>query len=507
MAYRYPLAATTTAAALFLALGIVSCEAFVSPTTSRSHVSRNSCVTAPASAIVLSMSSNDNDPDAHDKADDEPSDASSDASSHPEDRTNVDSMRSLLESSWNIGTMGAVPTSPQSAAHSASEAIGSALSRNKKLLQVDIRLPSFDVTQGPNIYDEISSVEFCCQLADNLCSDGNCNKALILVRDGSAVRSAARILDVKERRRRQDEEEREARLMLDKEDEEEEDEDDVVSASTAEDESSPTGSGGGSDDIDSFRKQLLSGWGDDDDGTSTSSNREQEMDPANDPSMIAASRTRRGREELKPSVTFDPSASAASTSTSSAGTKSVTDRSYRLGSLFGDDAVSTGADMFADAIEAVDTHGSMLNIEDVLIILAPVTREDTVATRRLISRYKDTKTIVLVNNRLYPEPKELFLSEPVYSITPLVARAMKSEGNFMRNQSDDDGREDDEAPPTKIIVMRRYPTDWEIFVDVDGNGFELVDSAPAVAVGKTGPDNEFVAGCVKKHMAFKFGQY
>ena len=504
MAYRYPLATTTTAAAaLFLALGIGSCEAFVGPTRSH-HVTRNPCVTAPPVTLSMSSSSDDesnNDGDDDDDADDEPS------ASQPEDRTNADSMRSLLESSWNVGTMGAVPTSPQSAAHSASEAIGSALSRNKKLLQVDIRLPSFDVTQGPNIYDEISSVEFCCQLADNLCTDGNCSKALILVRDGSAVRSAARILDVKERRRREDEEEKKrgaSRLMPD-EDEEDEDDDDVVSASesTAEDDdSSPRTGGGGSDDIDSFRKQLQSGWGDDD-GTGTSSDQEREMDPANDPSMIAASRTRRGREELKPSVNFNPS-SASSADTN----EPATNRSYRLGSLFGDDTISTGADMFTDAIEAVDTHGTMLNIEDVLIILSPVTREDTVATRRLISRYGDTKTIVLVNNRLHPEPKELFLSEPVYSITPLVARATKSEGNFMQNQGKDEEEEDeDEAPPTKIIVMRRYPTDWEIFVDVDGNGFELVDSAPAVAVGKTGPDNEFVAGCVKKHMAFKFGQY
>lgn len=406
---------------------------------------------------------------------------SSEDNNHQDDgRTNVDAMRSLLESSWNVGTMGEVPTSPDSAAEAASQSITASLQAqpNKRLLQVDIRLPSFDIRQGPNIYDDIQAVEFCCQLAENLRRNGNgsIGKALILVRDGSAVRSAARILDVKERKR-QDEENMVNDETIDSAD-------DLPMDEGGEEDSTDAESDGG-DDIDAFRKQLSLTWGDDDEKESGSS--EPEIDPSE--AAAAANRARRGREQLKPSVNFNPET-----------TKDG--RSYRLASWFADETISNGADMFTDAIEAVDTHGTMLTSEDVLILLSPVSREDTVAVRRLISRYGNTKTIVLVNSALNPEPKEAFLSIPAYSITPLIAKPMQSESNFMSKKENLQ-----EESPTKIIVMRRFPDDWQCYIDIDGSGFELVDSAPANTVAKTGPDNDWIAGCVKRHMAFKFGQY
>lgn len=394
-------------------------------------------------------------------------------------RTNIDAMRSLLESSWNVGAMGEVPTSPESAAEAASRSIVASLEAqpNKRLLQVDIRLPSFDIRQGPNIYDDVQSVEFCCQLAENLRrnsgSNGRIGKSLILVRDGSAVRSAARILEVKERKR-QDEE---STSMLNDETI------DIDSEDGAED---STDVESGSDDIDAFRKQLSLTWGDDDEKESSSSE-EPEIDPSE--AAAAANRARRGREQLKPSVNFNPEATEDG-------------RSYRLASWFADETISTGADMFTDAIEAVDAHGTMLTTEDVLILLSPVSREDTVAVRRLISRYGNTKTIVLVNSALNPEPKEAFLSIPAYSITPLIAKPMQSESNFMSKKENAQ-----EESPTKIIVMRRFPDDWQCYIDIDGSGFELVDSVPANTVGKFGPANDWISACVKRHMAFKFGQY
>ena len=410
--------------------------------------------------------------------------------SQPDDgRTNVDAMRTLLESSWNVGTMGEVPTSPDSAAEAASQSITAALKAqpNRRLLQVDIRLPSFDIRQGPNIYDDIQSVEFCCQLAEKLrrSSNGSIGKALILVRDGSAVRSAARILDVKERRRKDEATASNDDSVVGADD---------VSVDEDDEEDSPHVESGGDDidafrrgdDIDAFRKQLSLTWGDKDENDSTGST-EPEIDPSE--AAASANRARRGREELKPSVNFNPEATEDG-------------RAYRLASWFADETISTGADMFTDAIEAVDAHGTMLTSEDVLILLSPVSREDTVAVRRLISRYGNTKTIVLVNSALNPEPKECLLSVPAYSITPLIAKPMQSESNFMSKKESSE-----EESPTKIIVMRRYPDDWQCYIDIDGSGFELVDSAPANTVGKTGPDNDWIAGCVKRHMAFKFGQY
>lgn len=361
------------------------------------------------------------------------------------------------------------------------------------------------MTQGTNIYDEVLSVEFCTLLADNLAIGDQCNKALALVKDGAAVRSAARILDAKERRRReerQDEMDRRVRERLQADRDEEEDEEDEadIAATGSNDEDHDDGDDNDepvdtSLDVAAFRKNLIAGWDESGDEASTKPSNEAPAEMESTIAEQASARERRGREDVGPSVHFNPTVDNDDITAS---------RSYRLGSWFADETISTGADMFTDAIEAVDTHGTMLNIEDVLIILSPVTREDTVAVRRLVSRYKDHKTIVLVNNRLYPEPKELFLSELVYSITPLIAKTTKSESSFMQQQSED-VKED--APPTKIIVIRRYPEDWQIFVDVDGEGFDLVDSAPANTVGKVGPDNEFIAGCVKNHMAFKFGHY
>jgi hypothetical protein len=54
--------------------------------------------------------------------------------------------------------------------------------------------------------------------------------------------------------------------------------------------------------------------------------------------------------------------------------------------------------------------------------------------------------------------------------------------------------------------MRRYPKDWEVYVDADGNGFELADVAKESQIrGKKGPPMEWIAGCVKRHMESKLG--
>ena len=164
--------------------------------------------------------------------------------------------------------MGEVPTSPESAARAASHSIAAALAAQprRRLLQVDIRLPSFDVRRGPNVYDDVQSVELCCQLAENLRRDsnGSVGKALILVRDGNVVRSAARILDVKERRRKEDQEgssdvsNSDATSDTVDEDDVELDEADELP------EISDDGDDDRDDGIDAFRKQLSLTWGGDD---------------------------------------------------------------------------------------------------------------------------------------------------------------------------------------------------------------------------------------------------
>ena len=266
------------------------------PSTLLSALERRRRQPKPPQTTVLSSSPSSSDGDANN------------ADGDDSGRTNVDAMRSLLESSWNVGTMGEVPTSPESAARAASHSIAAALAAQprRRLLQVDIRLPSFDVRQGPNVYDDVQSVEFCCQLAENLRrgSNGGVGKALILVRDGSAVRSAARILDVKERRRKEEQEGSSGVSNSDAprdtvdEDDDELDEDDELPESSDDD----------GDGIDAFRKQLSLTWGDDD--GQESNGEEGGGEPQIDPSeaAAAANRARRGREKLQPSVNFNPEA-------------------------------------------------------------------------------------------------------------------------------------------------------------------------------------------------------
>jgi mannose/fructose-specific phosphotransferase system component IIA len=57
-------------------------------------------------------------------------------------------MRRLLEASWNIETMGAVPTNPEDAADAAATSIQSAVDNGESLFFVDLLLPSYDISQG-----------------------------------------------------------------------------------------------------------------------------------------------------------------------------------------------------------------------------------------------------------------------------------------------------------------------------------------------------------------------
>ena len=432
--------------------------------------------------------------DGDDISDDDDGDENDFASNDENGRahSNADDMRSILESSWNYSKMGRIPTSPESAVDAASEAIDAAVADGNRLLMVDIRLPSFEISQGPNIYDEVAAVEFCTLLADKLRTvsksrtDGGAGasttrKALVLVKDGTMVRSVARVLEVKEKEKRIREMGGDGTNATASDSERE-----AEGFSPPPSVTKPTKSRDVDEaDLNQFRKQLMAEWSADNKGEDDTPRTEIEKAVEN----TEEDRFRRGKDGLKASVEYYAATDA--------------ERPYRLASMFGDDDVSTGADVVIDAVQSVDVHGTMMNDENFLIILSPIKREETVAVRRLISRYSGTKTIVLVNSRLDPEPREMFAAVPAYFISPLIAKAVKSAGNFMSKQKSQN--DEDEETTTKIVVMRRYPGDWEVFVDVDSSGFELVETAAASTVGKAGPEIDFIAGCVKRQMSFKFG--
>lgn len=168
--------------------------------------------------------------------------------------------------------------------------------------------------------------------------------------------------------------------------------------------------------------------------------------------------------------------------------------SFRLASIIGDSEIPTGKSMINDVCKLVSKNvmeSEQIETDDVMIINAPISQVELVATRWLISRYSMDKTIVIVNNRINPLPQEMMGAVPSYCVLPLIARTVQDSNN----------------PNPKIVLMRRFPDDWQIHIDdsKSGNGFELVSSVPASKVGVRGPSMEWISGCVKDFMQQRFG--
>ncbi|GFH54421.1 hypothetical protein CTEN210_10897 [Chaetoceros tenuissimus] len=168
--------------------------------------------------------------------------------------------------------------------------------------------------------------------------------------------------------------------------------------------------------------------------------------------------------------------------------------SFRLASMIGDSEVPTGKSMINDVCKLVSKNvmeSEQIQTDDVIIVNAPISQVELVATRWLISRYSMDKSIVIVNNRINPLPQEMMGAVPSYCVLPLIARTVQDSNN----------------PNPKIVVMRRFPDDWQIHIDdsKSGKGFELVSSVPAKKVGVRGPSMEWISGCVKDFMQQRFG--
>lgn len=406
---------------------------------------------------------------------------------------NLEDMRRLLEASWNVDTMGAVPTNPEDAADGAADSINAAKDNGESLFFVDLLLPSYDISQGINMYDEVLAVEFCIALADSL-EDKTC----VLVRDAKTLNSVNRVLEARERNQLDEDEEEDdddkEEIIIDIDDKDEEETEfyddfadfggaiggepdrEMPTSLTTEDAAPKT-----TEDVDAFREQLMTKWD----------------DPPAQKSEAPAKKSVEGPEAADfsslPKPTNKEPAAAATPSK---------DRLYRLASLFGDARISTGSDMMDQVGKAVNENGKPTDDEETIIILSAVGKDEMIAVRSLAAKYKGNKNIVLVNCQLDPLPRELIGAKTVYSILPLVARPVVSDANVFGNEKPQD---ESETPP-KVVVMRRYPKDWEVYVDADGNGFELADVVKASQIrGKKGPPMEWIAGCVKRHMESKLG--
>ena len=93
-----------------------------------------------------------------------------------------DAMRNMLESSWDATKMGRVPMDATEGAEEAATAVLAAIDQGVEIFLIDLLLPSYDITQGSNLYDEVLGVEYCIALAELM--EG---KTSILVRDGKTL--------------------------------------------------------------------------------------------------------------------------------------------------------------------------------------------------------------------------------------------------------------------------------------------------------------------------------
>jgi hypothetical protein len=369
-------------------------------------------------------------------------------------------MRKLLEASWDADTMGQVPSDATVAANEAYSSILTAMDNGVSIFFVDLLLPTYDITQGTNLYDEVLAVEYCIELSK--CMKG---KSSILVRDDKTLQAVDRILDARERdaliadyvdEKIEDEDDDEDDLEKDEDSLDSDFSDDLSDMDDEADQSEELL--GATTDAESFRLQLMSSW----DGVETTT--EEPLEPS---TAEKASETPKPKEK---EVEDNPL------------------KRYRLSSLFGSSKISQGADMMENVVEALRANALLEEEEENLIILSPISREEMIAVRSLAAKYADQKSIVLVNCKLDPLPRELLGAQTVYSILPLTARPKDAEQSS-----------GDKASQPKVVVLRRYPKDWEIYIDV-GSGFELAATAPSIQINNRGPTMEWVGRAVERYL-------
>lgn len=170
---------------------------------------------------------------------------------------------------------------------------------------------------------------------------------------------------------------------------------------------------------------------------------------------------------------------------------------HRIGSFLGNvDEIPSGRNMMNDICKLVSENAVPVSNgkdEDILIISCPSSQAELIGVRWLVSKYGSNKTIIIVNNRLNPLPNELMEAETVYGVLPLIARSVGSAS-------------EGKSKNPKVVLLRRYPNDWQIHIDDNssGLGFELISSVPAKNVGVRGPSMNFISERVKEFMVQKF---
>ena len=344
-----------------------------------------------------------------------------------EDDPRMEAMRKMLEGSWNGQEMGKIPSSPEKAAEAAAESVALAMGKSHNVLMIDLRLPSYDITEGPRLYDKKAVYDFCTTLTTELQEKKLITKSLILVRNEDERRETERISQISAK----------AKALNDSDD-----------GNMDDLEFSP--------DVTDFRKKLMNSW-------------DSPVD-LDDISRSDQSTTKSLKNPIKPTS------------------------SHRLWSMVGDGNINPGSDMFERVIAAVDTHARLdvSEQEDALIIISPYDTVDVIAVRRILARYGQTRTIIIVNSRMETLPIEMDNAILVYGIMPLVAR---STSNNAEARNDEAG--------LRVVVMKRFPREFNMYIDVNGDGFVKVNEKVTNRLSvdsKEFPSSQWIVKNVQAHV-------
>jgi hypothetical protein len=390
----------------------------------------------------------------------QPLNSESSSSENGGDESPLDAMRRMLEASWDAETMGRVPLDSASGAMECVQAIMSAAMRKDGetgVFFVDLHLPAYDISQGERLYDEVMATEFCIELSNGL--EG---KSEILVRDQKTLDTVQKILSVRE----------ESAAFLGYDDDDDDDylgeDDDSEQDDTTADATLPDSDDDEeeeialNEDVDSFRQKLMSGW-DIADGETIGTGWQQ--------------------NPLKASSESEPMKKGEAPCSNN--------KTYRLASMFGNARIGSGGDMPQDVVRAVRDNALACEDEQNIIILSPAGQDEMVGVRALVEKYESEKKIILVNCQFTQMPRELQSADTVYSILPLIAKEKRTGKDLVV-----DG---DDGSSSKVVVMRRFPKDWEIFVDI-GNGFELAETVPVTPTNRRGIPMEKVTDSLTRYL-------
>jgi len=362
----------------------------------------------------------------------------------------IDALRKSLEKTWNAlkntSTDTHIPANAIDAANDAADSLARSL--DKKMLKnpytaniflIQLLLPSLDITSGKNVYDEVATADFCIELSKAIHEKKALGAWYNHKKDTTRSHNVAIFVR-----------------------------DDKV--------------------VKSIEKILMARGKLD--STSTFKNAHT-TNPITD-TTSHSTQIYDDFYDATSSQIFDFNTPSLNIVPSSRFPNITSHATVRLTSLFGDQRISNGPDMTNDIVKVISNQRIS---EDIILIICPTTPSEMIAVRKLIQDYGNKKIILLFNEKLDPWPRELNSCEVIYSILPLTASST-DESRPLRMKID---ASDAPVRTMKLVLMRKVE-DWELFIDVDGEGFQKAGAVSAQYTDKKGPSMEWIATQVKEYI-------